>query len=211
MRLKHIAFDLDGTLIDTRAQIMESMLDCLDPHRREAARNAIGKGVSLSPLSVLRPFGVLSLQTYWRHHAKNAKLARLFFDSTVESLSELRARAVTLSIVTSLPAQPTHALLEQFGIKQLFDPIDTYASRPHRKPSPELFRAHLRAVEVEASAAAYVGDSDGDMHMANSVGAVPIGVAWSGRSPAQLIDAGADIIITSFRELVELANSVPPK
>ncbi len=85
MLIKHIAFDLDGTLVDTRDQIVESLLACLAPDQRNAiVRDKLYRECHLPPKQLLKPFGITTLQSYWHNHSKCTKYARPFFDNTAQ-------------------------------------------------------------------------------------------------------------------------------
>jgi phosphoglycolate phosphatase len=205
MPIRHIAFDLDGTLLDTRDQIADSLLASLPPKLRTSnARSDLYERLDESPRAILAEFGITNLHAYWRHHANLAGRARLFFEDTSLVLKELGARGVSLSVITSLPAHPTAMLLDTTHLKGFFSPVDTFSSRPYRKPSPKLLALHLQDLNVSPGEAAYVGDREGDMRMGSGAGASAWGAGWGGSNTAELIRAGADRILTSMRELLQL-------
>ncbi len=88
--IRHIAFDLDGTLLDTRDQIVESILACLPKAlRTEKTRRALYQDEGGSPRSILKQFGVNGLEQYWKHHASLAAKSRCFFSDTTSILRAL--------------------------------------------------------------------------------------------------------------------------
>jgi phosphoglycolate phosphatase-like HAD superfamily hydrolase len=205
MRIRHIAFDLDGTLLDTRDQIVESLLACLPLNLQTSkTRSELYDRLDKSPRAILAEFGISDLHAYWRHHANLAGRARLFFEDTPLVLNELGAKGLSLSVITSLPAHPTATLLDAARLKDSFSLIDTFSSRPYRKPSPKLLALHLQDLKVSPGEAVYVGDRQGDMRMGSGAGASAWGVGWGGSNTAELIRAGADRILKSMRELLQL-------
>jgi HAD superfamily hydrolase (TIGR01549 family) len=207
MPIRHIGFDLDGTLIDTRAQIVESVVSCVDPSRELEARFLAEARCAGSPLAILRQLGVSTLRSYWTHHARYCDQAKLFFESTQATLERLRAKGISLSIVTSLPARPAANLLRATGLASFFELIDTHSSRRFRKPSPGLLLEHLDVLGVTPSEAAYLGDSVGDMQMANGAGAHTWAVGWGEVERDTLVAAGAELIVDKIDDLVEAAVS----
>ena len=116
----------------------------------------------------------------------------------------LSARGITLSIVTSLPARPTAALLEAMPIGGLFSLVDTFASRSHRKPSPLVLSAHLEHLGLRPADAAYIGDTPGDIQMARGAGVAAWGAGWSASGKATLMHAGAERILDRISDLQNL-------
>ena len=207
MPIKHLAFDLDGTLIDTREQIVQSLLACLAPEQRSASvRSSFYRNAHRSPKSVLRDYGVSSLNAYWRHHAKLTEHSHLFFADTAQTLERLKATGISLSLITSLPSRPAQSLLQKHDLEQFFDAIDTFASRRFRKPSPKLLTVHLDDLGVSCLDAAYVGDSEGDMRMASGAGSAAWGVAWGSVSETALRRAGADRVLPSLQCLLRVVR-----
>jgi phosphoglycolate phosphatase-like HAD superfamily hydrolase len=204
--IRHIAFDLDGTLIDTRDQIIESVLACLpQTDRTSQTRKRIKSQVGGSPLAILKAFGVRGLDRYWKNHARLSAHSKLFFDDTPAVLNELCRRGISISVITSLPARPANMLIETSGLGRLFSLTDTFASRPYRKPSPQLITAHLRDFQVDCGDAAYVGDAIGDVRMAIGAGVHAWAVGWSAVPSKDLIGAGAERILKSVREILAIA------
>lgn len=206
MEVKHIAFDIDGTLIDTHELILESILACIPSAERVSAREIALETVGMSPKKILRHFGVHKLDAYWRHHAKNAKRARLFFKDTNEILTNLKNSGISMSIVTSLPAKPAKMLLTNAQISDNFSLIDTYSSRAHKKPSPRVLSLHLSDLGIPPETAVYLGDSVGDIKMAKGAGARALAAGWGPTKSDILIEAGADKVLNNLGELIQLTD-----
>ena len=179
MPIRHLAFDLDETLIDTRDQIVESIMACLAREQRtKNTRSRLHRDAHRSPKAILGEFGIASLKAYWRHHAALVGHALLFFDNTVEVFERLQEAGIPLSLITSLPRRPAKCLLQRYDLERFFVHIDTFASRPYRKPSPKLLSIHLKDLGLSCKDAAYIGDSEGDMRMAKAAGSAAWAVGW---------------------------------
>jgi len=193
-------------LIDTRDQITESILACLpQTDRTSETRKRIRAQTEGSPQAILKGFGIRGLDRYWQNHARLSAHSSLFFEDTPAVFEELGRRGISISVITSLPARPANMLIETSGLGQLFSLTDTFASRPYRKPSPQLITAHLHDCDVECGEAAYVADTIGDVRMATGAGVHAWAVGWSAVPSKDLIGAGAERILKTVREILAIA------
>jgi phosphoglycolate phosphatase len=200
--LDHIAFDLDGTLVDTREQIALSLVDALPrAHRDPDTIAVIRRQIGMSPRAVLARYGVNNLNGYWRAHARNATACQLFFADLSVLLTEIAHSGTGLSVLTSLPHRAALVVLEATGLAPLFRRVDGAGSLPYRKPSPAALIAHLEHLGTASARVAYVGDTAADMQMARGARVLAIGVAWSAAGAADLRDAGANAVIDHFAAL----------
>lgn len=207
MAIRHIAFDLDGTLLDTRDIIYRSLLESLPSEQRTADnKREIKKSIGTSPLSTLQKFGVKSLSGYWRAHKRNAPHCDLFFSDTAPVLANLKEAGFSLSILTTLPSSSAFHLLEVHSLNQYFERIDGAGSLRYRKPAAGALESHLEAMGITPDAAAYVGDDVRDITMANQAGAFSVGVRWSSAGSRALRLAGADMILSDFASLSALSD-----
>lgn len=205
MTIRHLSFDLDGTLIDTRDQIVESLIACLPLERRtESVRAKLYQDADKSPKVILTKFGVNSLDEYWRQHAMLISRTRLFFSNTTKILDRLQKNNISLSLITSLRDQPAKSLIQHHDLDRFFCLVDTYASRKYRKPSPKLLAIHLEDLGVSCEDAAYVGDTARDMQMARSAGVSAWGTSWGYTSETVLLEAGANRILKSIDCLLQI-------
>lgn len=205
MAVQHLAFDLDGTLVDTRQQIVESLLACLPPKQRlDRVRSSFNRNAHKSPKVLLKQYGITNLDAYWRHHGKLREHSRLFFSDTTRTLKMLLEAGISLSMITSLPNRPVRRLLELHALEPFFGRVDTFASQRFRKPSPKLLAVHLQDLGLFCEDAAYLGDSEGDMRMATQAGSSAWGVGWGYASESTLRRAGATRIVRSLHDLPEL-------
>lgn len=200
--LDHIAFDLDGTLVDTSEQIALSLIDASKRLHRDPNTIAMIKGqIGVSPRTVLARYGVNDLSGYWQAHARNASSCQLFFADLSALLTEIAYSGTSLSVLTSLPRRAALAVLEATGLTPLFRRVDGAGSLPYRKPSPAALIAHLEHLGAAPARVAYVGDTAADMRVARGALVLAIGVAWSAAGSEDLNDAGANTIIEHFSDL----------
>lgn len=189
-----IIFDLDGTLLDTLADLADATNYALQqfgypPRSLDHVRSVIGNGalqlIRLSmpedteqdPQEVLQVF-----KAYYQTHC-DVKTAP--YPGIPDALAVL-GQKYPLGIVTNKPHSAAAALCAAHfpGICTLGE----QAGIP-RKPAPDMVRRAMAELRVDACV--YVGDSEVDVRTAQNTGVPCLSVLWGLRSRAQLIDAGA--------------------
>jgi len=221
-QLKHVLFDLDGTLLDSAECITESVRrafrQCHYPIPDDAAiRTMIGIPIETSFPALMGagpttdPARVAELISTYR--IVNAQLApdmlRLF-PGVIDMLHRLRDADRTLSIVTSKKTGTAAANLEQHNIRHLFAVVIGSDLCSKHKPDPEPAFVCQRALGDSSRSASVeanylvVGDSIHDIRMAAGANIPSIGVSWGVHSPAQLYQAGARAVAAHCEDLVQM-------
>jgi len=177
-----VVFDLDGTLIDSVPDIHACVNAVLSLHGTapltiDQVRGFVGGGVDLLWRRVIAAAGlpaeghrdlVASFMT--RYHDATG-LTRLYPNVT-EALGTLADRGYPLGLCTNKPLGPTRAILDHFGIGQLFAAVVGGDSLPQRKPDPEPLRATFAGLgaDPQRPRGIYVGDSEFDEECARNTG-----------------------------------------
>ena len=210
-----IAFDLDGTLVDSVGDLAAA----LDAYLADAGFGPAGVGLvrrimgagahDLIALSLAEQRIVLSdseiddharrfLERYQDHdHTRS----RLYPDARTV-LEGLKATTAALAVVTNKPIRPAGRLLAKMGIDGLFDCVIGGDSTPALKPSPLPLLAAMAAVGRDADRTVMVGDSVNDIATARAAGAKVIGCRY-GFPRAQADLDGADTTILALIEVPE--------
>lgn len=212
LRYEHVVLDLDGTLIDSRADLVASVNHVLGTLGRPAlppatlyryvgdgARVLIERALGPAPEDVVEA-GLATFMEYYRAHLLDATRP---YPGMVEALTALEARAVALSVLTNKPVDLSRQILEGLGLATRFVDIVGGDSLPVRKPAPDGIE-HLRALTGTArDKVLLVGDSPVDVHTARAAGIAFCGVAW-GLVPEVLRAAAPERVIATPAELVAL-------
>lgn len=208
-----VVFDLDGTLIDSAADIARVVNRTLaeigrSPVSEEQIRGLVGDGAQNLLRAVLRLTGsgeepsdatVAELYTrFVEYYYEEAASPACLYKGVPETLADLAARGVALGVCTNKPEKVTRRVLELIGLAPLFSAVAGGDTLPVRKPDGR----HLAWVieKLGGGRAAMVGDSSNDVKVARSAG-IPVVAVSYGYPRAPVSELGADAVIDGFGEL----------
>jgi phosphoglycolate phosphatase len=210
-----VVFDLDGTLIDSLADIAAAVNVTLvrhgfPTHPVDAFREFVGEGVevlarkSLPPSAAGDPALITHVVEGYReaYHRTWDQETRPY-PGIAELLDRLVSLRVPLAVLSNKPDAFTRLCVERLLDRWSFHPI--FGERPGipRKPDPAGAREIARTLGLDPSEIVYLGDTAVDIQTARAAGMVPVGVAWGFRSGDSLRQAGATILLERPEELLE--------
>jgi phosphoglycolate phosphatase len=212
-----IVFDLDGTLIDSAADLAAAANAMLADFGCAAlavaeVRQMIGDGVAMLVTRALaarrcEPTDpARALQVFMRHYESGATSLTSAFPGAIEALQALRAAAIPLAVCTNKPARLSAHVLEDLGLAQYFARVIGGDSLPFRKPDPRVLLSLVEAFDVRPERSLLVGDSEVDAATARAAG-VPFVLMKHGyrRGPAEDIRCLA--ALEGFGELPALVGA----
>ena len=109
---------------------------------------------------------------------------------------------IALGIATGKSMRGIQVVLGHYGLLPHFTTLQCADTAPS-KPDPGMVQNAMRDTGIAAADTVVIGDSIHDMQMTKAAGARAIGVAWGYHPPADLIAAGADLIVEDFAALDE--------
>lgn len=178
--MKAAVFDLDGTLIDSAADIHAAgnavlAAEGLPPVSLEMSRNFVGNGAGVYIQRLIGACGlvadpVLEARMYRRflEGYETAVGLTTLYSGVEQALRELRADGWVLAICTNKPVAPARAVLAHFGLLDSFAAIFGGDSLPQRKPDPAPLLATIAALGHPQTL--FVGDSEVDAECATRAG-----------------------------------------
>lgn len=218
MPLSLVVFDLDGTLIDSAADLAVAINSMLagfgcEPLPVPEVRRMIGDGVAtlvaraLAARHCAHADRAEAAQIFMRHYEAGAIALTSAFPGVEPALRALRAAAIPLAVCTNKPARITAAILESLGLAEYFARVLGGDSLPFRKPDPRVLLSLLEAFDCRPEAALLVGDSEVDAATARAAG-VPFVLMKHGylRGPAEEIRCIA--ALERFEELPALIETL---
>ena len=212
MSTKLVIFDFDGTLGDTRRNIVRTMQMTIAelhlPNRTEEECAAtiglplVGCFETMFP-DLQKENVQTCADTYRRIFAENLQtLKPQLFPGIKETLTKLSGEGYTLTIASSRSHASLVELTSEMGIADCISYLIGADDVEKAKPAPEPVLNTLDAMRFEASQALVVGDMAVDILMGANAGAKTCGVTWGNGARKELEQAGANYIINSIEELI---------
>ena len=214
MHFKLIIFDFDGTLGDTRRNIVVTMQQTLEaqglPHKDgNSCASTIGLPLagcfrSLLPDASDEVIG-RCVESYHRQFEINKDLMPpQMFPHVAETLESMTKKGIRMSVATSRGVESLRDLLTSMGIIKYFDLLLGADSVSRHKPDPEPVLMTLEKLNINATDTLVVGDMPVDILMGKGAGCTTCGVTYGNATREELVESGADFIIDDISALLLL-------
>jgi phosphoglycolate phosphatase len=214
--IRLLIFDLDGTLIDSRLDLVHSVNATLRHFNRpELADDVIASYVGDgAPVLVRRALGdpgheahVKEALEYFLAYYRVHKLDHThLYPGIEEMLTTVRnydgARR-QMAVLSNKPVVPSRAIVEALGLAEFFFHVYGGNSFPTKKPDPHGVQTILREARAQPEQAVMIGDSATDVITGRNAGLWTCGVTY-GFAPHTLCEAPPDVTVDSPQELAEL-------
>ena len=215
MSIKGVCFDLDGTLLDTLADLADSMNRTLERHGLpthpvEAYKTFVGNGLTVlvrraAPAAEGDDDLARQLIDGMRaEYAKRWAERTRPYDGVPEMLNALEARGVAMGILSNKPNDFTELCVAELLPHWKFQVVLGVSETTPAKPDPTGLKNLCSEMGLDRSEFLYVGDTNTDVETAKAGGLVAVGVLWGFRGADELTAAGADTLIAHPVELLEL-------
>ena len=212
MPIQLIILDFDGTLADTRDNIVRTLqasMHQLDLPVADEVACASTIGLKLDDACrQLYPDGPADLadrfvETYREIFFRNKEsLVPAPFPHVLPTLRQLRQRGVVLTIASSRGTGSLQAFIDAMGLRDCISYVLGADSVEHTKPHPEPVLRTLCETGIDAVHTLVVGDMPVDILMGRNAGVQTCGVTYGNATRDQLQAAGADFLIDDFAELL---------
>ena len=215
-----VILDLDGTLVDSSAEIATALARAwadlrLPPLARAQVEALIGRGVRTLIERALVLSGApgtdldATVERFEAHYAQTVGTAAELFPGVLAGLRRMRESGIALSVVTNKPRFFTQQLLEHLGVAEMFTAVVAGDDGIPRKPHGDMLRAACERMGSRPEETLMLGDSDNDVLAARAAGCpvwcVPYGYN-EGRGPETL---ACDRLVDTIEEAAGLLVAAP--
>lgn len=213
-----LIFDLDGTLIDSRLDLVHSVNATLRHMKRpelpdDVIASYVGDG---APALIQRALGneaadeklVRSGLEYFLAHYREHKLDHTHvYQGITEALGTLQnshnGRPRKMAVLTNKPVNLSRAIVDALGLGKFFGRVYGGNSFATKKPDPEGAQTILREMGAGPQQTLIVGDSGVDVLTGRNAGMWTCGVTY-GFAPHTLLDTPPDVVLDQPSELAEI-------
>ena len=205
-------FDMDGTILDTLEDLMDSMNFILRnfgcPERSlDEIRSFVGNGI-LKLVERSFPEGTSedvinkAFELFNPYYKEHCAIKTKPYDGICNVIKELRKKGIITAVVSNKPDYGVQSLCEEY-FNGLFDFALGEKSGIRKKPAPDSVNAVLARFGIKKENAVYIGDSEVDVKTAENAGLDCIGVEWGFRGRETLVSLGVKNIVSQSSEILD--------
>ena len=216
MNTRIVILDFDGTLCDTRRNIVLTLrmtMERLGMELRDEASCAATIGLPLRD-SFIKLHPTLSLEqaehcteVYRVLFDENKKkLIPQMFPHTMQTLELLHSRGIALTIASSRSHESLDVFVRELGLDKYIGYVLGAEDTVHSKPNPEPVLKTLSELGYSAAECLVVGDMPYDILMGRGALAKTCGVSYGNSCREELLESGADFVIDDFAALAKLVG-----
>jgi len=220
-RIKALLFDVDGTLRDTDDQFVSRIAQFLNPFRFmlpnrdpfQVSRRLVMKLESPAtylyglPDKIGIDHYLVLLGEYF--HNRSLRVPQVddypIIDGVYQALL-LLAPAYPMGIVSNRDEKSTKTFLEVNKLDSLFKSVITNQTCRYNKPYPDPLILASDQLEVPVESCLMIGDTTVDMRAGKAAGAQNVGVLCGFGENEELLASGADLVLSSTKELVAILS-----
>lgn len=213
-KIKHICFDLDGTLTDSLDTIYKTTLKTFEVFglKNSFSKNDLKYRIGYHfkdifselniPVNDVENFIHVYKQFYF-DYINDTKL----YPGITETLNYLKEKGYLISLLTTKAQDQTEKIMEYFGLSDYFNVLMGRRQGIAVKPSPEPLIKICEELNITASKTLMVGDADIDVDCGKNAGALTCAVLYGYRKRETLLEMNPDFAVENMTELIPIINN----
>lgn len=213
--MKAVIFDLDGTLVNSLEDLMDSANYAMEKVGAEKitfeqTRKFVGNGADML---IKRALGEKNQDKFERamaifreYYGENMCNKTKPYDNIYEVLEQLNQKGYLCGVVSNKPDFAVKKMINKLFGERIKVAIGADTSKRPKKPQPDGVYLALETLSIEKNNAVYIGDSEVDVATGKNANLPVIGVLWGFRTKADLL--GADIIVEKPCDIVSAVESL---
>ncbi len=213
MPIKHVVFDLDGTLVSSHETIYETTIFTLKHYGidKEVPVEKFNNLIGLHFADLLPHFDIHIedieefINVYKKYYFDFMSSSKLY-PNAVETFEALKEMGIVISILTTKAQDQTEKILKHFGIEHHFNYVMGRRPGIKHKPSPEPLQIICRDLGMNLSETLMVGDSELDVQCGKSAGSLTGAVTFGYRKKEILELESPDFFIDNLISLKYIIN-----
>lgn len=220
-KIRAVIFDMDGTLLNTLADIAHSINCVLQLHGYQAHpvdsyRVIVGSGLRLTVERAIAASETseqatgelidLMVGEVQSAYAADPVSRTRFYDGMEAVLTALADRGIPMAVLSNKPDELVHLVAHEFLTRWNFREILGQREGSPKKPDPTTALELAEHLETEPAEILFLGDSDIDMITARRADMLAVGALWGFRDADELWTAGAQEVVNHPEEILLLVN-----
>ena len=212
--IKHICFDLDGTLIDSKVTILKSTVETLRALNIEASLPE-DKFIPMIGMHFIDIFDEFNIDvpdfnkfiSIYKSLYFNFIEDSIPFPGAAEVLKHFNERGIKTSLLTTKAQDQADKIIDHFGLREDLSYIMGRRNGVTHKPSAEPLLIICNELGIQPSETLMVGDTELDIICGKNAGALSCGVSYGYRTEENLKEYNPDYLINDISELKNLLSS----
>jgi len=206
--IKHVCFDLDGTLVDSKNTILEGTKAALDQLKisyridEDVFTNMIGMHfVDIFERMKIEVKDFEKFITIYKAFYFDFMDSSYLYRGVEELLNYLNNKQIKVSLLTTKVQDQAEKIIDHFNLRSSFNYLMGRRNGLAHKPSPEPLIYICNELNIKLSETLMVGDTELDIQCGKSAGSKTCGVLFGYRTKIQLEKEKPDFLISGLNEL----------
>lgn len=212
---KGVIFDLDGTLINTIEDIIDSCNTVMEyfgfvTYSYEEGKYLVGRGIytlmerALPQDKINEEFLEECVMMMKEEYAKRYTNKTRPYNGIVELLDTLKEKNIPFAIHTNKPHKAANEIVKNIFNDYDFVKVFGYIDEETKKPNPQRAFEIANIFNVQPEECIFVGDSSSDINTAKNANMLPVAVTWGFRTKEELLEAGAEVFVDEPLGLLDI-------